>query len=59
MPPKRFRGFEGALGRGIFDDVKHFLDAVGQLQGSEQVVDSEVQQTYNRGASLIGGGCMI
>lgn len=47
MPPKRFRGSDGSLGRGILDDVMYFLDAAGQLQGFEHVVDSQVQQEHN------------
>lgn len=58
MPPKRFRDLDGSLGRGILNDVMHFLDAVGRLQGSEHVVDSQVKQEYNRRYVTEGGDCM-
>jgi hypothetical protein len=49
---------DGSLGRGILNDVMHFLDAVGRLQGSEHVVDSQVKQEYNRRYVTEGGDCM-
>jgi|GEM_PF-2236071 hypothetical protein len=49
---------DGVLGRGILNDVMNFLDAMGRLQGSEQVVDSQVRQEYNRRYVSNRGDCM-